>query len=188
VRVGRTLLVALAATVATAVASPNVGLAAAGAGSASTGSVVRHCVVWIAPINNKGVSRVSPLECFWSLARAERYEHGQAPTGFVTLGPNAGLVPQASTTISVDYDAANFTGSTLTWSVGNSSGCNGGFSYSAASMPSGWNDRVSSSHSRNGCASNDHFHNVNFLGDVLTCTCATMGDMNNQTSSETWTQ
>jgi hypothetical protein len=33
-------------------------------------------------------------------------------------------------------------------------------SYSAASMPSGWNDRVSSAQSAHGCASNIHFHNT----------------------------
>jgi hypothetical protein len=53
-------------------------------------------------------------------------------------------------------------------------------------MPSGWNDRVSSSHSYGGCSLNDHFHDANFGGSGIICTCSTMGTMNNQTSSETW--
>ena len=74
------------------------------------------------------------------------------------------------------------------WTVSNTAGCNGGAQFSAASMPSGWNDRVSSSQSAHGCAHNRHFHDTNFGGVGINCTCATMGTMNNQTSSETWSQ
>lgn len=160
------------------------GLVEADVGHAATGT--RHCVVWIAPISDGGHSKVSPMRCFAHLATSQRVAQGRAPAGF-SVGGQSGLVAAASTRISIDYDASGFTGSTLIWTVSNTSGCNGGFSYSAASMPSGWNDRVSSSHSYNGCANNWHYHDSTFLGASLSCTCSTMGTMTNQTSSERWT-
>lgn len=146
----------------------------------------RHCVVWIAPASGRAPSKVSKMRCFTRFQRALRVAHGRAPKGFPD--PATGVIPHASTLISTDFDNANFAGTSLTWTVSNTNGCNGGFQYSAASMPSGWNDRVSSSKSAHGCASNIHFHNTNFGGAAITCTCATMGAMNNQTSSETWSQ
>lgn len=145
---------------------------------------VRHCVVWITPTTQHGeLSKISPMRCFSSPARAGSYAHGSAPSGF---RGSAAADATTSTTISIDYDASDFTGSTLTWTVSNTAGCNGS-SYSSASMPSGWNDRVSSSHSYAGCAHNAHYHDTNFLGTGINCTCSTMGTMNNQTSSERWT-
>jgi hypothetical protein len=127
------------------------------------------------------------MQCYASLEQAERVAHGREPRGLRRPG-HPGRAARASTVISIDYGQGNFAGNTLTWTVPNPSGCNRGNSYSAASMPSGWNDRVSSSKSQNGCSRNDHFQNTNFLGAGITCTCATMGTMNNQTSSELWSQ
>ncbi|MGH3075322.1 MAG: hypothetical protein ACRDQC_10360 [Gaiellales bacterium] len=126
------------------------------------------------------------MRCYTALARALGVARGRPPKGFAD--PKTGLVPDASTLISTDFNGANMAGASLTWTVSNTNGCNGGFQYSAASMPSGWNDKVSSSQSAHGCASNVHFHNTNFGGATITCTCATMGAMSNQTSSETWSQ
>ena len=146
----------------------------------------RHCVVWIAPTNGAAPSKVSNMRCFTQRSRAVRVARGRPPKGFPD--PATGVLPQASTLISTDFDGGGMSGDTLTWTVSNPNGCNGGFDYSAASMPSGWRDRVSSSQSAHGCASNIHFHNRNFGGAAITCTCSTMGAMNNQTSSETWSQ
>jgi hypothetical protein len=143
-----------------------------------------HCVVWISPVGASGHSTVSAPHCFASFQAAQRRAIGRAPAAFARAAD--GDVIAASTTISIDYDGANFSGATLTWSVP-TAGCAAGFSYSAASMPSGWNDRVSSSRSFAGCSTNRHFHDSNFLGGGIVCTCATMGTMNNQTSSERWT-
>jgi len=161
-------------------------LASIAAGSspaqAKTGKAERHCVVWIAPVGASGESKLSEMHCFSDQTTATRYAQGRSPSRFQA---DSELIAASSTIISIDYDASNFTGTTLTWSVDNSSGCNG-FTYSAASMPSGWNDHVSSSHSYGGCAANRHFHDSNFGGAGIVCTCSTMGTMNNQTSSERW--
>ncbi len=158
-----------------------IGFAAVASGEASVAP--RHCVVWISPAG-AGYSHASPMVCFTTFEQAQRAATGRPPGG--PAGPTASDATAASTRISIDYDGAGFTGATLTWTVSNSSGCTGGFSYSAAGMPSGWNDRVSSSHSYGGCAVNNHYHDTNFLGAGITCTCSTMGTMTNQTSSETW--
>jgi hypothetical protein len=162
------------------------GFAPAAGAHAVRGTAARHCVVWIAPAGGRAPSKLSKMRCYGRMAHALRVARGPAPRGFAH--PATGVIPLASTLISTDYDGANMTGTSLTWTVPNTSGCNGGFQYSAASMPSGWNDRVSSSQSAHGCAHNRHFHDTNFSGAGVNCTCATMGTMNNQTSSETWSE
>jgi hypothetical protein len=153
----------------------------------SAAGPARHCVVWIAPTSGRAPSRISGMRCFASMTAAMRVARGRAPASFAGRG-GRGRIASASTLISTDYGQGNFAGDSLTWTVSNSSGCAGGGTYQAASMPSGWNDRVSSSKSAGGCAENDHFQNTNFLGSAITCTCATMGSLNNETSSETWSQ
>ena len=168
------------------VAVASTGFTSSPGAAAQPAAAPRHCVVWSAPASGRAPSKVSHLRCYRQLSRAMHVARGPAPRGFPD--PRTGVEPLASTLISTDFDAANFTGTSLTWTVSNTSGCNGGFQYSAASMPSGWNDRVSSSKSAHGCATNRHFHDTNFNGSGITCSCATMGTMSNQTSSETWSE
>lgn len=170
-------IVLAAAVVATTAFAPSAGA------HTVRGPAARHCVVWIAPTNGRAPSKVSKLHCYGRLSHALRVARGAAPSAFRT-----GVVPHASTLISTDYNLANMSGDSLTWTVSNTSGCNGGFQYSAASMPSGWNDHASSARSAHGCAHNRHFHDTNFGGAGVNCTCDTMGGMNNQTSSETWAE
>jgi hypothetical protein len=160
------------------------GFAPAAGAHARRAAPAQHCVVWIAPATGRAPSKISKMRCYRRFSHALRVARGRPPRGFPD--PRTGLVPHASTLISTDYDIGGFGAPTLTWTVSNTNGCNGGFTYSAASMPSGWNDRVSSSKSAHGCASNRHFHDTNFGGAGITCTCSSMGTMNNQTSSETW--
>lgn len=96
-------------------------------------------------------------------------------------------LPGTNTVIGVDYMDANYGGASLTWYESKDiNGCTDGSYYTASSMPSGWNDDVSSAISYGGCKTYNHFENTNFGGAKLTCTCATMGVMNDQTSSEKW--
>lgn len=59
--------------------------------------------------------------------------------------------------------------------------------YLQPSMPSGWNDAVSSARSYSGCHQFIHYEHLNYAGTSITCdmgkTCQTMGIMNNRTSS-----
>src|SRR5450759_1602764 len=54
--------------------------------------------------------------------------------------------------------------------------------------PNPWNDVVSSAYAYNTCWHFKHFWDVNYGQPLVDCNpgCATMGAMNDQTSSETW--
>ena len=95
--------------------------------------------------------------------------------------------PDVETVIGEDYMDTSFQGRSYTWyETADINGCTDGSYYTAASLPSGWNDDVSSAQSYGGCATYNHFENINFGGSRLTCTCSSMGVMNDQTSSEKW--
>jgi hypothetical protein len=94
------------------------------------------------------------------------------------------VTPATVFVLSIDYKDINFGGATLTWTQ--SSGCG---SFQASSMPSGWNDVVSSVVTRSGCA-NTLYKNINFGGTTFSIgrnsSAANVGSFNDQTSSEKW--
>ncbi|MDX6534794.1 MAG: hypothetical protein QOF68_2538, partial [Gaiellales bacterium] len=77
--------------------------------------VAPHCVVWISPVGPGGSSTVSAPHCFAGFRAAQHRARGGAPLSFARA-TDADVIA-ASTTISVDYDGANWTGATLTWTV-----------------------------------------------------------------------
>lgn len=101
----------------------------------------------------------------------------------------ASAIPNVETVISIDYIDLNFGGASYTWTI-SASGCvSGGPTYFVTSMPSGWNDDISSYHAYANCHHNPHYENNNFTGAVSNCAsiCLYIGDaMNDQTSSEKW--
>ena len=109
------------------------GLAPAAGAHTVRAPAARHCVVWIAPTSGRAPSKVSKLRCYTRFSHALRVARGPAPHGF--SGATTGVVPHASTLISTDFDNANMAGASLTWTVSNTAGCNGGAQFSAASMP-----------------------------------------------------
>ncbi|HLB47906.1 MAG TPA: hypothetical protein VJL59_12935 [Anaerolineales bacterium] len=153
----------------------------------------RHCVILIEPLQpGQQASVASEPVCFARFPDAIYAATGDT----VRLAPAVRpadvtqdmLAPASTTVISIDYANSNFQGSTLVWVANNSVGCNTGYSYSAPTMPSGWNDVVSSAQTYGGCNNNPHYEHTNYGGAVLTCTCSTMGVMDNATSSEKWSQ
>jgi len=151
----------------------------------------KHCVVRIEPVKpGETVSKMSETTCFGSFSEAI----GAATGGAVRLASNvrpADVTEEmlkstsGGTVISIDYKNPNFSGSTLVWSTSISSGCYG-YSYYAPTMPSGWNDVVSSARTFASCNYNPHYENTYYGGALLYCECATMGIMNDRTSSERW--
>ena len=94
-------------------------------------------------------------------------------------------VPATTTfVLSIDWKDINFTGGSLTWTQSTDCG-----SFQAASMPSGWNDVVSSVVTSADCA-NSLFQNTNFGGTRLdiskNTSRSTIGSFNDLTSSEKW--
>ncbi|MFA5862748.1 MAG: hypothetical protein WDA16_13740 [Candidatus Thermoplasmatota archaeon] len=92
--------------------------------------------------------------------------------------------PEDHTVIGVSYTGSGYTGSTLTW-IGHGN-CGWFTSYSASSMPSGWDNVVSSAIEYAGCATNPYYENTDFGGSNIDCTCSIMGVMDNQASSVKW--
>lgn len=110
-----------------------------------------------------------------------------------------GVSAATSTVIAIDYDGTFFGGSSLTWTVSNSLGCNTykcGFlnlstcwyNYSNSALGADWNDRISSTSGGGGCSQNVLWENQNFGGSRLECnaSCSTLGIMDNQASSRKW--
>ena len=93
-------------------------------------------------------------------------------------------VPATGFVLSIDWKDADFTGPSLTWTQSTDCG-----SFQAASMPSGWNDVVSSVVTSADCA-NSLFQNINFGGSRLdisrNTSRGTLGSFNDLTSSEKW--
>jgi len=94
----------------------------------------------------------------------------------------------AQVVIEISYQYRDYTGDDLIW--GTSSGCDAdtGIEWQAGSMPTGWNDRISSFRTFSRCQSK-HWENTNFQGASTGFWNSTsyIGDaMNNQTSSIKW--
>ncbi len=96
----------------------------------------------------------------------------------------SGATPDTTYVLSIDYQNANFGGNTLTWTQSSKCG-----SFQASSMPSGWNDTVSSVSASSGCATT-LFWNVNFESPTYPIakngSKASLGVFNDETSSQTW--
>lgn len=152
-----------------------------------------HCIVQISPVlPGQTSSQMSAPRCFATFRQAI----SAATSGAVRVSSSVTprtlsarmLRPErltATVVLSIDYVNSNYQGNTLTWYDSGTAGCAAN-TYSASSMPSGWNDVISSSHRYDSCTHNPHFENVNFGGAIYPCTCATMGVMNDKTSSEKW--
>jgi hypothetical protein len=98
---------------------------------------------------------------------------------------NAGpATPAATYVLSIDWTGTGYSGNSLTWYQSSKCG-----NFQASSMPSGWNDVVSSAATYSGCV-NTLYQNINFGGSTLTVrkdtADKTLGSFNRQTSSEKW--
>ena len=98
------------------------------------------------------------------------------------------LGPAATFVVGIEYEHANFGGATLTISSGVT--CSG-YTLSLSSMPSGWNDVISSAKAYSYCNHSLHYEHVNFSGASIDCgtACSYVGAaMNDRTSSLKWWQ
>lgn len=197
IRIGIVAFVTLVTTLVL-VSSPRV-QAAQLAGEASEG---KHCVAHLEPINpdSDASSTVTELGCFSTFEEAISV----ATDGAVKLSSDVlpselteemlrarGMgTASSSVVIGVDYDDVGFNSwlGTYTWTA--DQGCTPTLGFAVPSMPSGWDDRVSSARSYSNCYKYYHYEDTNYAGTSITCdmgnTCETMGYMNNRTSSERW--
>ena len=185
----RSLLTLLSVTALVLFSAPAVApTVALAAGTAH--SPARHCVAEAVPAGRSARPAVTCYATFAQSIRAAtrgrvRLPANAAPGSVTPHQLNAGAAsPDTSYVLSIDYDGTNFTGASLTWTQ--SSRCG---SFQAASMPSGWNDRVSSVEAFSNCANslfkNNNYgtprYNIGRNGSV-----ANLGSFSNVTSSEKW--
>ena len=161
-----------------------------------------HCYSVLSPVDvdSNENSQIIESGCFDTFTEAIQAATG----GRVHLNPNvypddvteemlnanvdsSKLTPESVTVIGIDYKNASFGGSSYAWSV-TGSGCTDTLGFRVSSMPSGWDNAVSSARSYSDCNNYYHWENTNYAGAVLDCgpSCASMGVMNDQTSSEEW--
>lgn len=174
-----------------AIAFATLALPPAGAGTfhADVSDVEIHCVAAATPDGGEDPGAVVPA-CFPTFAAAIFFATG----GGVVLDEDfdASAITQdilsgaaeSHIVVGIDYVDANYQGNTFTW-TGHAE-CSATLGYSQSSMPAGWNDVISSAKAFANCNVYTHFEHSNFLGASVPCTCATMGVMNDQTSSERW--
>lgn len=155
----------------------------------------QHCVVEIDPLRpGKSASIIRPVGCFVTFSEAI----AAATAGAVRLPLDVDpgevtaemLAPaQSNIVIGIDYVYSNFQGNSLVWETDHTPGCSDGTTFVTPNMPSGWNDVVSSARSYAGCNHYYHYEHTYWTGAVHDCggSCATMGVMDNATSSERWT-
>src|SRR5262249_10763391 len=107
----------------------------------------KHCAVRIDPVKpGQTSSTMGKPRCFGTFAEAIYAATNRTvrlPAGAHILTQSEAVAPTTVTVLSVDYVDANYKGNTYVWYTEIASGCYG-YNYSADSMPSGWNDVVSS--------------------------------------------
>jgi len=96
----------------------------------------------------------------------------------------AGVVPNTTYVLSIDYHDSGYQGSTFTWYQTSRCGY-----FQTSSMPSGWNDQVSSVQNYSGCATT-LFWNSGFGKPTYPIGvdkgASSLGSFNDQTSSQKW--
>jgi hypothetical protein len=95
----------------------------------------------------------------------------------------------ASVLVGIEYADANFRGATLSLYAGGSCDNSSDVDYRFASLPSGWNDRITSFKSFSNCAQ-QLFRSINFTGGSLTLIISSLANVgsaaNDQASSITF--
>jgi hypothetical protein len=170
----------------------------AGAGAAGAATVrnrqapqhYRYCIAEAVPI---GSAQHAAVRCYPSFAASVRaatsgrvhLKASAAPRSVTPDQLNAGRVTPATTyVLSIDFQNSDFGGNSFVWYQTSKCG-----SFQTASMPSGWNDVISSVIAESGCATT-LFWNANFGSPTYQIgrngSAASLGSFNDQTSSQTW--
>lgn len=157
--------------------------------SAQRPNAERHCTGEAFKVGFAPVVAQAP-RCFPTFAQAIE----AATAGAVKLPRDARsdslrashIRPSSQTVIGIDYVDANFQGNTFTWWVSNPNGCADGSYYFVDIIPTDWQNNISSASAWAGCNLYYHYEGIYRSGTTIICTCATMGVMNDKTTSEEW--
>jgi hypothetical protein len=184
----RLLLLAGIAGLALASGAPATAASAAGAGTGPAAG--RYCVASAAAAGNTAIASLTCYHTFAGSIRAATGGRAGLPVSATPRSVTQGEInawdgtPATQYVLSIDFQHTGFAGSSLTWVQ--SSRC--GY-FQAGSMPSGWNDAVSSVIASSGCATT-LFWNVDFGGSSYAIarngSASNLGGFNDQASSQTW--
>lgn len=157
-----------------------------------------QCVVHLEPVTPSGPeARPTSITCF----RTFRAAIAHATRGYTQLSRTAGpadltqaMLPgdasaATAVVIGVEYNADHWRVSSGTWIVETSGECTASRGWVWRSMPSGWDNVISSSKAYSGCNRADHWENADLKGALRSCrpNCYYIGDaMNDRTSSLGW--
>jgi hypothetical protein len=152
-----------------------------------------YCVATAVPI---GSSQPVVMRCYRTFAESIKAATGglvrlpaSARPGSVTPDQvnsaiHAAKSPKATYVIGIDFQNVNFGGQSVTFIESAKCGY-----YQISSMPSGWNDIVSSVSTSSGCATT-LWQNVGFTGSTFSVgrnsSASGMGSFNDQASSQKW--
>lgn len=114
-------------------------------------------------------------------ANATSVSQSQLLAAHVVSGP--GTVA-TNPLLGIEYYDSGYHGATLTLYGTSGSGCYSGTTYGFRSLPSGWNDEISSAKGYSNCWG-DHYQNTGYSGVELVCkpNCSGFSAMNDRTSS-----
>lgn len=154
-------------------------------------SLLRYCVAWALGDEQikGGQTTVEPATCFASQGEAADFIAGVTKTdeARIYLAMNGEMVMNTPI-IGIDYDATNYGGAFLYWTVNNPSGCFNNNSYYAPNYPSNWDNRARSAVGGSGCGHFEHYDFTQYGGAMIDCGggCTIMGAMGGNTSSARW--
>lgn len=131
------------------------------------------------------------IDCFPTFAEAVEFATGgdlsaDNPAALERTLDASGMAPASSSWVllGIEYANTGYSGASLVLYGSSGSGCGSSRTYGFPTMPTGWNNRVSSARSYAGCASS-HYTLTSYRGSVRTCQggCSTLGTLNNNVSS-----
>jgi hypothetical protein len=187
----RRVLLILSTTAAVMLFSAPAGaLAATSSSPSSSAPAGTACVARALP---DGSTAKPVMHCYATFAQAIRVATGGRVSLPATATPesvtpdqlNAGTTgPDASYVLSIDFRNNNFGSPTLTWNESSKCG-----KFQSATMPSGWNNDISSVANYNGCATT-LYNNTNFTGATYSIgkngSAASLGSFNDEASAQKW--
>jgi hypothetical protein len=152
------------------------------------------CAVGVHPVESAAAqSGAEPLaepvvDCFPTFAEAVFFatdgELSAVSPAELEEAVESESVAMASVVLGYEYKGSSFSGGSIVLYGTSGSGCGSGSTYGFSSMPTGWNNVVSSAKVFASCWST-HYDYTGYSGDRRTCTgsCSSLGTMDNRTSS-----
>lgn len=174
--------------------------------ASSGGSVGKHCVVRLEPIQaGETKSRTVWSHCYQTFREAiaaatngrvnlrDDVRPGQVTQSMLNAGASPASVTSGGSVVGIDWNDGDYQGSSFTATVTYDFGCMNNHNYAITSMPGGFDNSISSNRPFTGCNRAVHWEETGYTGASRVChlnitdDCKYIGNaMNDRTSSEEW--